>query len=303
MAHFLADSDAQVVSVRVGADRQRWLGRNRDASQPLADFDTPSATADAVQALDTGLDPVCAMAVRLRVAPLAKARLTFATAASDHDGTLRAVIDKYRQPSHVQRASLMSATLAGIRLRTLRVSAETFAAMQTLSTALVLSLTRPPSGAGRTDPAEVCDRRLLWRFGISGDRPVLLVSAGAMQDLGLLRSLAQGLRLWSWGGIACDLVVVNSEAASYQPALQRELVALRERHAAESAGPARGGGHGAARAAPRRTVRRRTVHAARPGAPAPARRRPLAAAPCAGLDHRPRTGAGATPRGVDHGAA
>ena len=44
MAHFLADSDAQVVSVRVGADRQRWLGRNRDASQPLADFDTPAAT-------------------------------------------------------------------------------------------------------------------------------------------------------------------------------------------------------------------------------------------------------------------
>ena len=235
MAHFLADSDAQVVSVRVGADRQRWLGRNRDASQPLADFDLPAATIDAAQALDTGLDPVCAMAVRLRIAPLAKARLTFATAASDHDGTLRAVIDKYRQPSHVQRASLMSATLAGIRLRTLRVSAETFAAIQTLSTALVLSLTRPSPGSGRTGPAEVCDRRLLWRFGISGDRPVLLVSAGAMQDLGLLRSLAQGLRLWSWGGIACDLVVVNSEPASYQLALQRELVALRERHGAESA--------------------------------------------------------------------
>jgi cyclic beta-1,2-glucan synthetase len=71
MAHFLADSDAQVVSVRVGADRQRWLGRNRDASQPLADFGLPSASADAVQALDTGLDPVCAMA-RLRIAPLAK---------------------------------------------------------------------------------------------------------------------------------------------------------------------------------------------------------------------------------------
>jgi cyclic beta-1,2-glucan synthetase len=235
MAHFLVDSDAQVQALRVQTDRQRWLGRNRDASQPLADFDTPSASADAARVRDTGLDPVCAMSVRLRIAPLAKARLTFATAASDDDGTLRAVIDKYRQPSHVQRASLMSATLAGIRLRTLRVSAETFAAIQTLSTALVLSLSRPQPGSGRGDAAEVCDRRLLWRFGISGDRPVLLVSASAMQDLGLLRSLAQGLRLWSWGGIACDLVVINSEVMSYELPLQRELVALRERHAAESA--------------------------------------------------------------------
>ena len=241
LAHFLADSDPQVTGVRVLADRQRWLGRNRDASQPLADFDPwpaagAQASGDAV-VLDTGLDPVCAFSVRLRIAPLAKAKLTFATAASDQDGTLRAVIDKYLQPSHVQRASLMSATLAGIRLRGLRVNAETFAAIQSLSTALVLSLTRPRPAAERMGDSggEICDRRLLWRFGISGDRPLLLVSAGEMHGLGLLRSLAQGLRIWAWGGVACDLVVVNSEPASYQLALQRELVALRERHAAESA--------------------------------------------------------------------
>ena len=104
----------------------------------------------------------------------------------------------------------------------------------------MLSLTRPHAGALRAEDAarEVCDRRLLWRFGISGDRPLILVSAGAMQGLGLLRSLAQALRLWSWGGVACDLVVVNAEPASYQMALQRELAALRERHAAESCSPA-----------------------------------------------------------------
>ena len=38
IAHFLADSDAQVSGLRVLADRQRWLGRNRDVSQPLAAF-------------------------------------------------------------------------------------------------------------------------------------------------------------------------------------------------------------------------------------------------------------------------
>ena len=32
-------------------------------------------------------------------------------------------------------------------------------------------------------PSEVCDRRLLWRFGISGDRPIVLVSAGVAAGL------------------------------------------------------------------------------------------------------------------------
>ncbi len=231
-AHFLANSEAQVISVRVQTDRQRWLGRNRAPSQPLASFDVPPDTADAdgSTVLDTGLDPVCALSVRLRIAPQAKAELTFATAASDNGETLRAVIDKYRQPSHVQRASLMSATLSGIRLRTLRISAENFAAMQSLTTALVHSLTRPQSAALADGAPGLCDRRLLWRLGISGDRPIILVSAGVTQGLGLLRSLAQALRLWAWGGVACDLVVVNAEAASYQMALQREISALRERH-------------------------------------------------------------------------
>jgi hypothetical protein len=148
---------------------------------------------------------------------------------------LSAVIDKYRQPIHVQRASLMSATLTGIRLRTLRVGAQDFAAIQSLTTALVLTLTRPQQAAMLNGAGAACDRRLLWRFGVSGDRPILLVSVRAPQGLGLLRSLAQALRLWSWGGIDCDLVVVNAEPASYAMPLQRELAALCERHGADAA--------------------------------------------------------------------
>ena len=238
-AHFLADTDRQVVGVRIQTDRLRWLGRNRATSQPLASFDqpptlSPELPTDTALTLDTGLDPVCAMAVRIRIAPFAKAELTFATAASDHSSTLRAVIDKYRQPSHVKRASLMSATLTGIRLRTLRITAENHAAIQTLTTAMVLSLTKPRASVDNV-PAiktlvDACDRRLLWRFGMSGDRPIILVTADIIEGLGLLRSLAKALRVWSWGGVACDLVVVNMEPASYQMALHREIAAMRERH-------------------------------------------------------------------------
>ena len=252
MAHFVTDSDPHTVGLCLQTDRARWAGRNRSASQPLAAMDdVPTrqagagvdTTADPGIALVTGLDPVCALGVRLRIPPQGKAQVTFATAASVDAGTLHAVIDKYHQAGPVQRASLMSATLAGIRLRALHITAANFAAIQSLTTALVLSLTRPQAGDGAN---AVCDRRLLWRFGLSGDRPLLLVSASSVRSLGLLRPLTQALRLWSWGGVGCDLVVVNAEPASYLMALQHELTALRERHAADSAaepGPATVGFH------------------------------------------------------------
>ena len=240
MAHFLVDAPAGILGLRVQTDRQHWLGRNHAAQAPSARLVEVEADAAAAPvSLDTGLDPVCVLAARMRVAAGATVRLTFATAVAGDSATLHAVVDKYRQPLHVQRASLMSATLSGIRLRELRTSTDNFAAFQLLTTALVTTLHR-----SRPTTAEVCDRRLLWRFGISGDRPLVLVSVAALPGLGLLRTLAHALRWWSWGGIACDLVVVNAEPASYLQMLQQEVAALRDRHAAEGGGRAGDAGRG-----------------------------------------------------------
>ena len=94
MAHFLTGATSQVVRVRWAVDRQEWQGRNRGSSQPLASFDTaPGVSADQSRALDTGLDPVCALSVKLQIAAYATARLTFATAVSTSSEILRAMID------------------------------------------------------------------------------------------------------------------------------------------------------------------------------------------------------------------
>jgi cyclic beta-1,2-glucan synthetase len=236
MAHFLTDASTPVNSIRLCTNRSHWLGRNHASHQVLGQLQSvPQASGDQPMALDTGLDPVCVLSVSLRIQPGAKARLTFATAASVNTQTLHAVIDKYRQSSYVQRASLMSATLTGIRLRALRISAENHSAMQTLTTCMVQSLTRVQARSVRAEGSatEVCDKRLLWRLGISGDRPIILVLAGTTHGIGMLRALAQALNLWAWSRLACDLVVVNAEPSSYLMPVQREIAALRDRHSAD----------------------------------------------------------------------
>ncbi|OYQ41829.1 hypothetical protein CHU94_05535 [Rhodoferax sp. TH121] len=227
--HFLAHTDASVRQVRACADRLQWAGRNRKpghdsgwsdtAAPPHPYFQDPEVAAN-------GLDPVAALVVRIHLAPHAKTVLTFATAAAPDAQLLHALLDKYQQANHLQRASLMSATLTGIRLRALRISPENYAAVQSLTTALLLVLNKPHIGRAfaTPPPGVVCDKSVLWRWGISGDRPIILVSIAIIQGLGLVRALAQGLRLWAWGGVDCDLVVINSEPVSYQQPLQRELL-------------------------------------------------------------------------------
>lgn len=232
-AHFVAATEGVVTGWRCQTDRLHWLGRNHTAAQPLA---TLQAVPTQSGPLDTGLDPVAVLGVTLRLAPGAQASVSFATAASDDAPTLRAIIDKYRQPSTVERASVMSSTLAGVQAVSHRPLPEYLPALQALTTALVLTVPRDPLPVheGATLPRE-CDRRSLWPLGISGDRPLLLVEAGSAQGMGLLRILAQALREWSRCGVPCDLVVLSSEVHSYQMPLQRELTLLTEQQAGAEA--------------------------------------------------------------------
>ncbi|MEB0094558.1 hypothetical protein QN408_25555, partial [Pseudomonas sp. CCI4.2] len=59
------------------------------------------------------------------------------------------------------------------------------------------------------------DLRQIWRFGISGDKPIVLVYIHSMNGMGLINTLLRAQPWRGFGGVACDLVVLNSEPNSY----------------------------------------------------------------------------------------
>ncbi|HSI57003.1 MAG TPA: glucoamylase family protein [Ideonella sp.] len=266
--HFIAATDALIEHVAVVTDRARWQGRYRDASHPLTPLsDSPATALQAAQPVQgaapsaqphepaedefsgvpqiTGLDPVAALTVRLRVPAHSTVKLTFGTAASRQREVLGTLVDKYRQLAHTARAASMAYTMAAIWLRELQFDPDTWAAMLRANSVMTGLITRdlsavrnqaaqsvgaPVDAQGRSGPAPRCDRRLLWRHGISGDRPIALVSVADVQGVGLVQTLKKGLRLWTAGGVPADLVVINQEPPSYLSPVQHELNLLRDRH-------------------------------------------------------------------------
>ncbi len=219
VAHFLADSDANIGEIDFIADRRAFLGRNRLPAD--AALEPHRKTADGLPV--NGLDPVAGLRVQIRIPAGGRAHLTFATAAADTVAELEPRIDKYLQPMHVERANRMAATLAQVRLRDVGVDPEENAALQDLNTALMHTSARPAA-----DHALV-DQRHLWRFGLSGDKPIVLVRIHSSNGMALVQTLLRAQPLWGFGGIAADLVIFNSEVNSYLMPLQREILALRDR--------------------------------------------------------------------------
>ena len=224
VAHFLAEADAHILAVDCIADRRTFLGRNRKRTQPalanqiwLSDLESEKGVPI------NGLDPVACLRVKVRIPAGGMARLSFATAAAPDRAELEARIDKYLQPMHIERATRMAATLAQVRLRDLGIDAEETSALQDLTTALMYSGARPVANTA------VIDQRQLWRFGISGDKPILLVRIHSTQGLALVQSLLRAQPWWSFGGLATDVVVLNSEVDSYLCPLHREILAQVDR--------------------------------------------------------------------------
>ena len=241
--HFLAGADGALESVTPCTDRSRWLGRYGSAARPLGDagsveletLEKDQADEGPGLAMDTGLDPMATLVVRLLLPAGATIKLTFCTAIANEHEVLDALVDKYRQPAHVERAASMSHTMAGIRLRELQFDAETWAAMLVVNTLVsgqapreggVVPRTQAPAGA-------VCNRRLLWRHGISGDRPILWVLISGEEGLSLVQVLKKALRLWSASALGVDLVITNGEPASYLSPVQDQLQQLQARQRAQ----------------------------------------------------------------------
>ena len=218
-AHFLAEAEADIVSVACVADRRTFFGRNHPRSQPALGHQRCLDDGSPVN----GLDPVACLRVTVRIAAGGVARLSFATTAAPDKAALEGRIDKYLQPMHIKRATRMAATLAQVRLRHLDIHADDNAALQDITTALMYSCERA------SPQTAAIDRRQLWRFGISGDKPILLIRIHASEGLGVVQDLLRAQPWWTFGGLATDVVVINSEANSYLSPLQREILAQRDR--------------------------------------------------------------------------
>ena len=219
VGHFLADVDALVEDINFIADRRSFLGRNRLTQQPALHAQASLPDGSPIN----GLDPVAGLRVRIRIAAGGIARLSFATAAAENTEELVARIDKYLQPMHVERATRMAATLAQVRLRDLSVAPEENEALQDLNTALMYTSARPITERG------LVNQRQLWRFGLSGDKPIVLVRIHSSNGLSLVHSLLRAQPWWSFCGLAADLVILNSEVDSYLMPLQRDILAMRDR--------------------------------------------------------------------------
>jgi cyclic beta-1,2-glucan synthetase len=222
LVHVLSGRGRVGAAMEYETDRARFIGRGRSLANPIA----LSRTGHLSNTTGPVLDPIVSLRQSIRLPPGGTARLSFTTGYADNEASARRMAEKYYDRRAVARAIALASTHAQIELRHLGLTAEDTLKFQRLAGRLLFGDPRL-----RLPDAIEQNRRgqsELWKYGISGDLPILLVQIEDGSQLSLFSELLKAHEYLRNKGMLFDLVALNTHGATYRMDLQDTMQQLVE---------------------------------------------------------------------------
>ena len=221
VAQFLLLSGYAVDDLEFETDRRSFIGRGNLVRVPAAmASDRPLAgTVGAV------LDPIFAMRQRVRIPAGRQVRIIVWTVVADTREAVLDLVDRHRQPTAYNRATMLAWTQGQIQLRYLGITSDEANLYQSLASHLIYSnaVLRAPA---MSISQGMGPQSALWPQSISGDRPILLLRIDDVEDIAVVHQILQAFEYWKAKGLIADLVILNDHMSSYIQDLQTAIEAL-----------------------------------------------------------------------------
>ena len=147
------------------------------------------------------------------------------TALADSREEAFAIADSYADFRGVHRAFELAWAHTQVELRQLHLTPAETHLFQRLAThfLFVSPVLRPASAVVAGNRQGQAD---LWRLGLSGDLPIVLVRINSAEHLPLARQVVAAHSFWRLKGLSVDLVILNEEIGGYFEELQHQLQLL-----------------------------------------------------------------------------
>lgn len=197
--------------------RMEFLGRGRTVADPIA-MEKRSLNSSEGPILD----PVMSLRTRVELDPGQSETVAFCTGIAKSREEIENLVLRYKDLHHVTRAFELAWSQSSVELRNEQFTNKQSHYFQRLGTALLFSIDKL-----RAKPEVISKNRMtqsaLWRFGISGDAPIVLVKVADPSQSSLVREAILAHHYLHSRGISFDLVILNEYPGGYFQHFQEEL--------------------------------------------------------------------------------
>ena len=217
--HVFSGPAEAIASVQYETSRARFLGRRHTVAAPAA----LESNASLSGTTGTVLDPIFSLRCRVKLGPNESISVGFATgvAATREEALLLA--EQFHDPRGIQRGFELAWAYHQVELRHLHLSAARAHLYQRLASYLLY-----PDATFRGEESVIATNRLgqssLWKYGISGDVPLMLVHVTKPEQLPNVKELLLAHEYWNRLGLKIDLGLINDYPGSYVDSLNEQLV-------------------------------------------------------------------------------
>ncbi len=171
------------------------------------------------------LDPIVAIRRSIHLAADQSTTVQIISGVASSREAALALIDKYGDRHFVERAFEMAWFQSQEVLRMLNASEADAQIYGRMASSVIYS-----NALRRAEPSVISRNQLgqsgLWRFGVSGDLPIVLIRIGDINRLNLVKQLLQAHTYWRMNGLVADLVIINEDFSGYRAVLQDQIIGL-----------------------------------------------------------------------------
>lgn len=210
-------------------DRARFVGRGRSAAAPAAlDQAGPLSGSEG-----SVLDPAIAVRRRLRIPAGESVIIDCVTGAAETRDAAVHLVDRYHDQRLADRLFELAWTQSQVLLHQIRATESQAQRFARLAGSIIYANRRYRANASllarnRKGQAD------LWRYGISGDVPIVLVRITEESGLELVRRTLQSHAYWRYKGLQVDLVIWVDAFSGYRQSMWDQIMGM------VGAGPAAG---------------------------------------------------------------
>jgi cyclic beta-1,2-glucan synthetase len=219
LLHAMVTEEGARSEISCETDRARFVGRTRDSVSPasMQDFSPLSGTVGSV------LDPIVSLRRTFGLAPNQRVRVDFVLGITEARETSLALTTKYRDRGAIDQAFDLARTDVAISgLGVTEREVETYAR---LAGALIYA-DPGKRAASNVLRANRYGQRELWKYGISGDIPIVVLRIGDPAGIRLAKQLVQAHSYWRMKALPVDLVILIDKVSDAPRPLYEQIVSL-----------------------------------------------------------------------------
>jgi len=224
MFHLLAAPGAIADEPSYETDRAKFIGRGRTAVNPVV-LDSPGSPLTLSNTDGSVLDPIVAIRCSIILSADESATVQIISGVAETREAALALLDKYCDRHFVERAFEMAWFQSQEVLRHLNATEVDAQVYGRLAASVIYG-----NALRRAAPSVIARNQLgqsgLWRFGVSGDLPIILIRIGDLSRIELLKQVLQAHAYWRMKGLTADLVIVNEDFSGYRAVLQDQIMGL-----------------------------------------------------------------------------